>query len=58
MALASKSASAPMPPEQYDRFPVLQQMLNRRGGDLSGGQQQLPDTRMLAYRGDMAIGAG
>lgn len=24
----------------YDLFPVLKQMLNRRGGDLSGGQQQ------------------
>lgn len=26
--------------EIYDLFPVLQQMLHRRGGDLSGGQQQ------------------
>ena len=24
----------------YDLFPVLKEMLNRRGGDLSGGQQQ------------------
>lgn len=24
----------------YDMFPVLKEMLNRRGGDLSGGQQQ------------------
>jgi urea transport system ATP-binding protein len=24
----------------FDLFPVLKQMLNRRGGDLSGGQQQ------------------
>ena len=27
-------------PEIYSLFPVLQQMLKRRGGDLSGGQQQ------------------
>jgi len=27
-------------PEIYDLFPVLKDMLNRRGGDLSGGQQQ------------------
>jgi len=26
--------------EIFELFPVLQQMLNRRGGDLSGGQQQ------------------
>jgi urea transport system ATP-binding protein len=29
-----------VPPHLYDMFPVLKQMLNRRGGDLSGGQQQ------------------
>ena len=29
-------------------FPVLKQMLNRRGGDLSGGQQQLAIARALA----------
>ncbi|OUX65395.1 MAG: ABC transporter ATP-binding protein, partial [Oceanospirillaceae bacterium TMED276] len=27
-------------PEVFSLFPVLQQMLKRRGGDLSGGQQQ------------------
>src|SRR5690606_4671982 len=26
--------------EIYDLFPVLREMLHRRGGDLSGGQQQ------------------
>jgi urea transport system ATP-binding protein len=26
--------------EVFELFPVLQQMMNRRGGDLSGGQQQ------------------
>src|SRR4030081_1007895 len=29
-----------IPPKIFELFPVLQQMLNRRGGDLSGGQQQ------------------
>ncbi|HKK14331.1 MAG TPA: urea ABC transporter ATP-binding subunit UrtE [Gammaproteobacteria bacterium] len=29
-----------IPERVYELFPVLRQMLNRRGGDLSGGQQQ------------------
>lgn len=29
-----------VPDEIFDLFPVLKQMLRRRGGDLSGGQQQ------------------
>jgi urea transport system ATP-binding protein len=29
-----------IPPRVYDLFPVLKQMRHRRGGDLSGGQQQ------------------
>ncbi|MDX5300137.1 MAG: ATP-binding cassette domain-containing protein, partial [Gammaproteobacteria bacterium] len=29
-----------IPDEIFDLFPVLRQMLKRRGGDLSGGQQQ------------------
>lgn len=29
-----------VPPHLYDMFPVLKKMLHRRGGDLSGGQQQ------------------
>lgn len=29
-----------IPGEIYELFPVLQEMRNRRGGDLSGGQQQ------------------
>ncbi|MEQ8902449.1 MAG: urea ABC transporter ATP-binding subunit UrtE [Roseovarius sp.] len=29
-----------IPPRIYDLFPVLAQMRDRRGGDLSGGQQQ------------------
>lgn len=49
MGLAYKSASTPIPPELFELFPVLKQMLHRRGGDLSGGQQQqLAIARALA----------
>ena len=40
MGLAVKPAGTPIPPELFELFPVLKQMLQRRGGDLSGGQQQ------------------
>ncbi len=29
-----------IPPDVFDLFPVLGEMMHRRGGDLSGGQQQ------------------
>jgi len=49
MGLAYKSASTPIPPQLFELFPVLKQMLHRRGGDLSGGQQQqLAIARALA----------
>ncbi|MBX9817728.1 MAG: urea ABC transporter ATP-binding subunit UrtE [Burkholderiaceae bacterium] len=49
MGLAYKNAGTPIPAELFDLFPVLKQMLNRRGGDLSGGQQQqLAIARALA----------
>jgi len=49
MGLAYKSGSTPIPPELYELFPALKQMLHRRGGDLSGGQQQqLAIARALA----------
>ena len=35
-----KNGARVIPPRIFDLFPVLKQMLNRRGGDLSGGQQQ------------------
>src|SRR3954447_1816497 len=40
MGLAYKSAATRIPGELFELFPVLKQMLNRRGGDLSGGEQQ------------------
>ena len=40
MGLAPCPASTPIPSRVFEMFPVLQQMLRRRGGDLSGGQQQ------------------
>ena len=42
MGLASKpnGAARDIPAEIFEMFPVLKQMLRRRGGDLSGGQQQ------------------
>jgi len=49
MGLAYKPAGTPIPAELFELFPVLQQMLHRRGGDLSGGQQQqLAIARALA----------
>jgi urea transport system ATP-binding protein len=35
-----KNGARAIPPRIFNLFPVLKQMLNRRGGDLSGGQQQ------------------
>jgi len=49
MGLAYKSGSTPVPAELFELFPVLKQMIARRGGDLSGGQQQqLAIARALA----------
>ena len=40
MGLATKPGGTPIPQRIFDMFPVLKQMMHRRGGDLSGGQQQ------------------
>ena len=40
MGLASKPGGGKVPARIFDMFPVLKDMLHRRGGDLSGGQQQ------------------
>jgi urea transport system ATP-binding protein len=49
MGLATKPGGTPIPPELFELFPVLKQMISRRGGDLSGGQQQqLAIARALA----------
>ena len=50
MGLASRPRGTPLPARIFDMFPVLRQMLGRRGGDLSGGQQQqLAIGRALAF---------
>jgi urea transport system ATP-binding protein len=49
MGLASMPSGSDVPAEMFELFPVLAQMKNRRGGDLSGGQQQqLAIARALA----------
>jgi len=40
MGLATRPRRARLPQRVFELFPVLGQMLHRRGGDLSGGQQQ------------------
>ena len=40
MGLATRERGAQVPARIFEMFPVLRQMMGRRGGDLSGGQQQ------------------
>ena len=50
MGLATQPGGTPIPERIFEMFPVLKQMMKRRGGDLSGGQQQqLAIGRALAF---------
>ena len=40
LGLATRPPGTPVPRRIFEMFPVLAEMLGRRGGDLSGGQQQ------------------
>ena len=56
MGLAYKKGSTRIPPQLFELFPVLKAMLHRRGGDLSGGQQQqLAIARALAAAPSMIV---
>jgi len=56
MGLASKPSGTPLPKRIYEMFPILSEFLKRKGGDLSGGQQQqLAIGRALAISPQLLI---
>ena len=56
MGLATQKRGAGVPSYIFEMFPVLKDMLGRRGGDLSGGQQQqLAIGRALTLRPNLLI---
>jgi len=56
LAVVKGKGASKIPGDVYEMFPVLKEMLHRRGGDLSGGQQQqLAIARALVSRPKVLI---